>query len=312
MSLVLPGEIIAEEVLPTIRAMLARELSDRGLTQQEVATHLGVTQAAVSSYLGGSRRTRGPIAGDNRTQATVERIADGLASGEMDSYDALAALLELIHEFEDRGPICELHEAAMPALQGLGCDLCVRGPDDTLNTERQTLATVRRGARTLSTTTGMAEFVPKVGTNVGTALPDGTDTQDVAAIPGRIIAMGDRVEIPANPEFGASEHVAELILAGMTVDSTMRGALNLATDDALLQAARDRGIDPLEFDAGYDQRGDRLETRFQERGRVPRVVYHQGAFGIEPVTYVLGATAEDAAALAASLVTDASGRPNSA
>ena len=67
-------------MLPTVRALLARELSDRGPTQQEVATHLGVTQTAVSSSLGGPRRTRGPIAGDARTQDTVERIADGLAS----------------------------------------------------------------------------------------------------------------------------------------------------------------------------------------------------------------------------------------
>ncbi|MFC7133574.1 MULTISPECIES: thiamine-phosphate synthase family protein [Salinibaculum] len=301
MSLVLPGELVVDEVLPTVRAMLARELAARDLTQQEIAAHLGVTQAAVSSYLADEQGPEGPIAGDHRTQATVERIAEGLATGGMDSYDALGELLALIREFEDRGPICDLHEEAMPALQGLGCDLCVRGTDDDLSTERETLATVRRAARTLSTAEGMAEFIPKVGTNVGMALPDPEGTHDVAAIPGRIYAMGDRVRVPANPEFGASEYVASLILAAMTVDSSLRGALNLVTDDALLDAARDRGIDPLEVDAGYDERGARLRGRFQERGAVPRVVYHRGAFGIEPVLYVLGTSAEEAASLAVSL-----------
>ena len=43
MSLVLPSEIVVERFLPTVRAMLATRLHDRGLTQQEVADRLGVT-----------------------------------------------------------------------------------------------------------------------------------------------------------------------------------------------------------------------------------------------------------------------------
>jgi len=305
MSLVLPSEIVVEEVLPTIRAMLARELADEGLTQQAIADHLGVTQAAVSAYLNDDTERTGPIAGDPRTQATVERIAAGLAGDRMDGYDALAELLDLIAAFEDRGPICTLHEDAMPALQGLSCDLCVRGDDPALAAEREALATVRRAARLLATADGMAVAIPNVGTNVGTALPDATDATDVAAIPGRIHAMRGRVEVPADPEFGASSNVSTAILAARAVDPEIGGALNLVTDDALLDAARDRGIDPLCFDADYDDRAERLRERFADRGTVPRVVYHDGAFGIEPITYVLGETAQAAAELAVSLVDDA-------
>lgn len=305
MSLVMPSEIVVEEVLPTVRAMLARELAAEGLTQQAVADHLGVTQAAVSAYLNDEADRTGPVAGDPRTQATVERIADGLAGGRMDGYDALAELLDLIAEFEDRGPICELHEDAMPALQGLGCDLCVRGDDPALAAEREALATVRRAARLLATADGMADAIPNVGTNVGTALPDAADATDVAAVPGRIHAMRGRVEVPSDPEFGASSNVSTLILAANAVDPDVRGALNLATDDAIIEAARERGIDPLRFDADYDDRGVRLREQFRARGAVPRVVYHAGAFGIEPITYVLGETAEAAAELAVDLVADA-------
>ncbi|MFB6156648.1 MAG: thiamine-phosphate synthase family protein, partial [Haloferacaceae archaeon] len=35
---------------------------------------------------------------------------------------------------------------------------------------------------------------------------------------------------------------------------------------------------------------------------VPRVAYHEGAFGIEPITYVLGETAVDAVEAALSYV----------
>ncbi|WP_324665542.1 thiamine-phosphate synthase family protein [Haloarcula sediminis] len=305
MSLRLPSEIVVEDVVPTLRALLARELADRGLTQEEVAGHLGVTQAAVSTYVSGEPELEPRIVDHPRTAATVESVATGLAGGEMDGYDALAEILELVRAFEDRGPICELHEEAMPGLEGLGCDLCVRGTNPELRTERAVLDDVREAARILATSHGVAAAIPNVGTNVGTALPDATGVADVAAVPGRIYEMGGRVEVPANPEFGASEHVATTILSAMAVDGERRGAVNLATDDALLGAAESRGLDRLEFEAGYENRGQRLTEQFEARAAVPDVLYHRGAFGIEPITYVLGETGADAARLAAELVADA-------
>ncbi|WP_265111987.1 thiamine-phosphate synthase family protein [Halosolutus halophilus] len=306
MSLVLPSELVVERFLPTVRGMLARRLADRGLTQQEIAANLGVTQAAVSKYVSGDPEGDDRFRGDPNTVATADRIAEGLASGDMDGYDALAELLSLVRQLEDRGPICELHEEEMPELRGLGCDLCVRGLDPDVRAERDVLATVRTAARTLASVPGMADFVPNVGTNVGMCLSEPHDETDVAAIPGRIYAIGGRIEIPANPEFGASKHVATAILAATDVDPEVRGATNIATDDAILDAARSLGIDPLEFDADYDDRCAHLRSRFDDRGSVPLVAYHRGAFGIEPATYVFGTTAIDAAELVEELIATAS------
>jgi len=306
MSLVLPSEIVVERFLPTARAMLATALDERGFTQQQVADRLGVTQAAVSQYVRGDVTVEERFVEDERMQVTVDRIADGFAEGSMDGYEALAELLALVESFEDRGPICAVHEDEMPALEGMGCDLCVRGSDDAVIAEREALSAVRRGARRLANTQGMATHVPNVGTNLGTAVPGATDVTDVAAVPGRLQAVGSRVILPADPEFGASQRVATTILAAMAVDPDVRGALNLATSEGLLGAARERGIDPLAFEAGYEDRGERLRERFHERGTVPRVIYHEGAFGIEPITYVLGETAAEAAALAVELAAAAS------
>ena len=300
MSLRFPSEIVVERFLPTARALLAVEMDERGLTQQEIAGHLGVSQAAVSQYVRGDATVEERFAEDERLQTTVESIADGFATGSMDSYEALGALLATIREFEDRGPICAVHEGEMPALEGLGCDLCVRGTDDAVEQERAALASVRRAARRLANAPGMAEHVPNVGTNVGMAIPDATDETDVAAVPGRLQAVRSRVLVPADPEFGASRRVAETILAAMTVEPEVRGALNLATSDTLLRRAREHGFDPVQFDAGYENRDTRLRNLFEEHG-VPPVVYHEGAFGIEPITYVFGETATAAAELAIDL-----------
>ena len=306
MSLVLPSELVVDDFLPTFRAMLATRLSDRGMTQQEIAANLGVTQAAISKYVSGDAGGDDRFRNDPDTVATAEHIADGLTEGELDGYDALADILALIRRLEDRGPICDLHEERMPALAGLGCDLCVRGLDTDLRVERETLATVRKAARTLSTVPKIHEYIPNVGTNVGMALPGATDLTDVAAIPGRIYVVGGRIEIPANPVFGASKHVSTALLAAHTVDENVRGALNIATDDSLLEAARELGVEPLEFDADYEERATHLRERFAENGGVPRVVYHRGAFGIEPTTYVFGETALTAAEFVGELVENTS------
>ncbi|AWB27204.1 thiamine-phosphate synthase family protein [Halococcoides cellulosivorans] len=299
MGLVAPQELVVEHVLPPVRALIARRLADRDLTQQQIADRLGVTQAAVSQYLSGDP-PGGEIAGHPETTAAVESIAAELAAG--DEYAALADLLELIETLEDRGPLCTLHEAESPELEGMSCDLCVRGPDERVAAERETLATVRKAARILAQTGGMAEFVPAVGTNVGSALPGATDPIDVAAIPGRIYAIQGRVEVPANPEFGASRHVARAILAARDVDPAIGGALNLATRDGLFAAARERGIEPLAFDADHEDHLADLRDALVDRGSVPRVVYHPGGFALEPITYVLGSDAVSAARLAADLV----------
>jgi predicted fused transcriptional regulator/phosphomethylpyrimidine kinase/predicted transcriptional regulator len=301
MSLHLPSEIVVERVLPTIRVRLAGELSDRGMTQQEVAEHIGVSQAAVSKYISGDVAVEKRIDDDPRTTETITRIAEGFATGGMDGYEALDELLSLIRALEDRGPVCALHEEAMPVLAGLGCDLCVRGSDERLGAERAALTDVRTAARILAAAPGMAKYVP----NVGCALPGASDATEVAAIPGRIYAVDGRVEIPANPEYGASRHVATVVLAATSQAEGLRGAVNITTDDALLAVARDRGLDPLAFDAEYEDRDQRLRDRFASREAVPRVVFHRGAFGIEPITYVLGETAADAARLAVSLVEEA-------
>ena len=307
MALQLPSEIVVERFLPTARAMLAAELDARGFTQQAVADRLGVTQAAVSKYLNEDVPTEDRFVEDSRMQATVERIAAGFADGSMDDYEALGELLALVREFEDRGPICAVHEEEMPALQGTGCDLCIRGLDADVSEERAVLASVRKAARRIADTTAVVDHIPNVGMNVGMALPDAEDPLDVAAIPGRIHSLRGRVNVPSNPEFGASEHVATTILAATTVDPTRRAAINLATSDAVLDAAVARGYDPLSFDAGYENRAERLEARFRDADRVPTVIYHEGAMGIEPITYVLAESAEDAARTLADLFETASG-----
>ena len=294
MTLQLPSEIVVDRFLPTMRAMLAVELDERGLAQQAIASKLGISQAAVSKYLSGKQSVEPRFAEHPRMVETVEYIADGFATGRLDDYEALAELLDLIASFEDRGPICAVHEDEMPALEGMGCDLCVRGQDTRLQAERDVLQSVRHAVRLVSNEPKIVEHIPNVGSNIGMALPAADTETDVAAVPGRIHAMRGRANVPSNPEFGASQHVARTLLAVMAVDPSIRGAINLKTSEELLAAARAEGFETIAFDAEYENRRERIQSLLADRKKVPAVCYHEGAFGIEPIMYVFGETAVDA------------------
>ena len=71
-------------------------------------------------------------------------------------------------------------------------------------------------------------------------------------------------------------------------------AVNLKTSDDLLAAAEAAGLTTASCDASYENRAERLRTVASEADAVPGVLYHEGAFGIEPITYILGETATDA------------------
>ena len=74
-------EKVVSKLLPILRALVARELVERyGLTQQEAAKLLNVTQGAISQYLRGMRG-KGKI--DSDVVATSRRIASALIAGDL-------------------------------------------------------------------------------------------------------------------------------------------------------------------------------------------------------------------------------------
>lgn len=76
-----PCEVALWYILPCIRASLARELTKMDLTQQKVANILGITQAAVSQYIGDKR---GKFhSKDEAVYHLIEELAGDLAKDEV-------------------------------------------------------------------------------------------------------------------------------------------------------------------------------------------------------------------------------------
>ncbi len=293
-------EIVAAHFVPTWRGLLARRLHEGGLPQVEIAAALSVTQSAVSKHLQGKLALEPRLAADARVQAAVERVAEGIMAKRLSPFEALLEAEALVRQLEDRGPLCALHEEAMPSLAGLGCDICVRVGASTLAPEQAALQDLRAAVRVLEATPGLAAWLPHVGTNVARAVPGAEDVSSVAAIPGGLFETRGVVKVAAPPELGVSRHVAEVLLAVLRHDPTRLACLNLAPAPDLLAAARRAGLRIEEVPPGVERAPGSL--RFA--GPVPDVFHHAGAFGVEPQAYLVGPDASQLALRVRALATE--------
>jgi hypothetical protein len=301
-------EIVVEEFLPTVRSMLAADLRERGFTQREVADALGISQSAVSKYAHGDVATTDAISADERVRALVERIGDGLATGDMSRVQALIELEVLIRRLEDGDLLAERHRERMPELREYDASFDVHDPESGARTTEQVRSSVRRGLRILRNAAGFAGLVPNVGSNLVECLPDATDIEDVAGVPGRIFDVRGTATVPSDPEFGVSEHVAAILLSARTAGAAVRGAVNVRYDPALVDDLRAAGYPTVEFETGRDEDGGGatrpavVDAVRDADPDTPFVLYQTGGFGIEPITYVLAADAPAAARVVRDIV----------
>jgi hydroxymethylpyrimidine/phosphomethylpyrimidine kinase len=148
----------------------------------------------------------------------------------------------------------------------------------------------------------ISPVVPEVMADLGYATPYPQGPQDVAAFPGRLVKSPQGLLIPAAPAFGASRHIAGVILTAMQTHPELRAAMNLryfdgVEDLALLlhlrAAACDRSQEPMESQAQEGGALDRGVASVLRPGEPPPdLIYDQGAWGREAMILLLGPNPE--------------------
>ena len=178
------------------------------------------------------------------------------------------------------------------------------------------LDSMRRAVKILESM-NLSEYIPESQSNLVMAIKEADDLSDVAAIPGRIVRIYDKVKASEAPWFGTSRHVANAVLTAMKFDPRIRSAINLRYDDKLIEAAKNLGW----LVSFYDRREEpeeikRLEGRTvpwgietavkRAGGRVPDLVYHLGDWGKEPMILVFGRDSMDVVEKIEKLIAEAS------
>ncbi len=294
-------EIVVEEFLPTVRSMLAGELRERGLTQSEVASVLGISQSAVSKYAHGDVTINQLVATDERVESLVTELGEGLATGDTTPVQALIELEILVRELERGGDVlARIHEEEVPELAEYESSFRVHDPESDLRASERVLSSVRRGLRILENASGFSGLIPAVGSNLVACTPDAEGVDDVAGVPGRVFDIKGKATVPGGPEFGVSEHVATVLLAARRHGADVSAAANIKYDRDIVETLAEDGHMTAEFDESSDV-AESVGAAIDANPDAT-VLYQTGGMGIEPITYVLGPDAESVADTVRSLI----------
>ncbi len=141
-------------------------------------------------------------------------------------------------------------------------------------------------------------LIPEVQSNLVYALPYAQGHHEVAAFPGRIVALGEGATIVGCPRFGASRHVANIVLTAMSYNPSIRSAMNIRFDEAYLQIAQKKGLRIGEFSRAQEPKeikskeGSTLSWAValvcKSLGYVPDIIADRGEVGKEPMIRILG------------------------
>lgn len=118
-------EIIVSEVLPALRAIIAKELMHLGLNQSQISKKLGITQPAVSQYM---RELRGQnvkmLTSSKGVMEAVKILAHEIATGDVKGADLHMRICEICKTIRKQHLLCKLHQEVYPSIGG--CDICLK------------------------------------------------------------------------------------------------------------------------------------------------------------------------------------------
>lgn len=143
-----------------------------------------------------------------------------------------------------------------------------------------------------------ADLIPEVGTNLGYAILGALEPSEVAGFDGRIVRIGTRAKMIGCPRFGASKHVARIVLAASAHDPTKKAAMNVKFSEENLAACRKAKLSISTFDRSEEPKGVSSMTwgvhkAIDDFGRVPDIIFDGGGIGKEPMIRLLGESPAD-------------------
>jgi hydroxymethylpyrimidine/phosphomethylpyrimidine kinase len=164
--------------------------------------------------------------------------------------------------------------------------------------ERETVLTELSKALDFLARQRLGSLIPEVRSNLGYALTGASGYQDIAGFPGRISQIGEDVFAYRNPAFGASRHIARVILAAIRHAPQLRAAMNIRFSPQILDACKTLGLHMTSFDRQKEPKdvkereGSTLEwgtsQALQGVEGIPDLVYDTGDVGKEPMIRILG------------------------
>jgi len=134
--LLLPAEIESKTLIPALRAILAKKLAEEhSIREDEISKMLGVTQAAISNYIRGTRgdpKLIQKLVTDEQVSQMLNELSDRLASDMAYTPSSLARFISLCNYIKSSLLICEIHHNLESNIDEAICKECenmlLKGP----------------------------------------------------------------------------------------------------------------------------------------------------------------------------------------
>ncbi len=134
--LLLPAEIESKTLIPALRAILAKKLAEEhNIREDEISKMLGVTQAAISNYIRGTRgdpKLIEKLAADEQVAIMIKDLSERLASDMAYTPSSLARFISLCNYIKSSLLICEIHHNLESNIDEAVCKECenmlLKGP----------------------------------------------------------------------------------------------------------------------------------------------------------------------------------------
>lgn len=127
-QMLLPSEIEAKSLIPAVRAILAKKLiKEYSLKEEDVAIVLGITQAAVSNYVRGTRGDVGLISkleSVREVMRMIDDIAKDLSTNKAYTPSTLAKFVGLCNYMRYTLIICDVHHSIESNIDEQICEQC--------------------------------------------------------------------------------------------------------------------------------------------------------------------------------------------
>jgi hydroxymethylpyrimidine/phosphomethylpyrimidine kinase len=142
-------------------------------------------------------------------------------------------------------------------------------------------------------------FIPEVGTNIGFAIKQANSSEDICALNGRIIRSATKAQQCGILQYGASKHIASIILTVMHTYPDIRCAMNIKYSPKNLSRCEktsyhvssfNRSDEPKEISSTMEW-GTKNALAHSES--CPDLIYDDGGIGKEPMIRLLGKNPKD-------------------
>jgi|TARA_Y100001949_G_scaffold92620_1_gene78272 predicted transcriptional regulator len=134
--MLLPAEIESKSLIPALRAILAKDLANKhNIREDEISKMLGVTQAAISNYIRGTRgdpKLIEKLLGDKQVTVMLDDISDSLSSDKAYTPSSLSKFIGLCNYIKSSLLICDIHHNLETNIDDEVCKECenmlLKGP----------------------------------------------------------------------------------------------------------------------------------------------------------------------------------------